>query len=201
VRFHWTVLIGALVFSRFQLAPGAWLGFVLLVLIHEIGHAFLVMRFGLWVDSIDIHGLGGLCRFGGRVTDWNSVVIAWGGVAAQAILGVLTLLVVLVAGEPADAFTWQLYNTFTYTNLWVIGLNLIPLEPLDGAQAWRITDYLPQWKSRRADARRQREHAKREQDVKAELERLEALDNAPPPDEVVAQMDEILKNLDAKKDR
>jgi hypothetical protein len=41
IRLHWTVPLACVVFTRFSFVPGAWLGFVLLVLIHELGHAVL----------------------------------------------------------------------------------------------------------------------------------------------------------------
>jgi hypothetical protein len=58
-RVHWTLPVGALVFGQGRFVPGFWLGFLLLVLIHELGHAVLVRRYRHRVVSIDIHALGG----------------------------------------------------------------------------------------------------------------------------------------------
>lgn len=46
VPLHWTVAAFALYFSGFRFAPGIWLGYVLLVLVHEAGHALFVRRYG-----------------------------------------------------------------------------------------------------------------------------------------------------------
>jgi stage IV sporulation protein FB len=138
LRLHWTTAAGALLFSGFRFEPGAWLGFVLLVLLHEMGHATLVMRYRLRVVSIDVHGYGGVCRWAGQATGWQRAVIAWGGVLAQALLLGVTYGVVVLLGPPRSLLVAQLVDVFTFTNIWLIGLNLLPFPPLDGAQAWRI---------------------------------------------------------------
>src|SRR4051812_22189782 len=86
LRIHWSTPIGAFVLTGLSYVPGAWLGFVLLVLVHERGHAMLVRLFGGRVVSIDIHGVGGECRWQGHVSDRKRAAIAWGGVLAQAFL-------------------------------------------------------------------------------------------------------------------
>ena len=59
VRIHWSAPIGAFAFCGFGFFPGAWAAFLLLILIHELGHAIMVRSFGLHVVSVDVHGLGG----------------------------------------------------------------------------------------------------------------------------------------------
>src|ERR1700679_842642 len=85
VRMHVLVPLGALVFSGFRLEPGSWLGFVLVVLLHEIGHALVVKHYGLTVEGIDLHAYGGVCRWSGEATRWERTAIAWGGVSIQAL--------------------------------------------------------------------------------------------------------------------
>src|SRR5690349_17491845 len=58
VRLHWSVPLGMLVFTGLRLAPGAWLGFVLLLLVHELGHAIAVVRGGLRLVAVDVLGFG-----------------------------------------------------------------------------------------------------------------------------------------------
>ncbi|MDX2053213.1 MAG: hypothetical protein SFV15_12520 [Polyangiaceae bacterium] len=76
IRLHWSVLIGALAFSGFRLAPGSWFSYVLLICIHEMGHAVLVHRYRLGVLEIAVHGLGGHCRHESAGNPWQSAVIA-----------------------------------------------------------------------------------------------------------------------------
>ena len=86
VRVHWSLALSALVLGGVRLDPAGWLGIVLVVLAHEVGHAVLVRRYRLTVESIDLHGLGGECRYSGLAKGWQTAVIAWGGVLAQALL-------------------------------------------------------------------------------------------------------------------
>jgi Zn-dependent protease len=138
VRLHWTLPLGALVFSGFRFAPVFWFAFFFLVFIHELGHAVLVQRFGHRATSIEITGFGGLCRWNGHASALERAAIAWGGVAAQAALGLSTVLVLLVAGRPSHPALAELAYVFTWTNLWLVGINLLPFPPLDGAEAWKL---------------------------------------------------------------
>ena len=142
IRLHWSIPIGAFVFGRFAFVPGFWLGFFLLVLLHELGHAVLVQRYRLHVEAVEVHGLGGVCRYSGYPSPIERSVIAWGGVLAQALLFGATLATVWLLGSPTSAFGHELVSAFTMTNLVLIGINLIPVPPLDGAEAWRVFSYL-----------------------------------------------------------
>ncbi len=62
IRLHWSTALGALFFSRFKFAPAFWLGFVLLVLVHEVGHAWVAQRLGHRALAIEVTGFGGLCK-------------------------------------------------------------------------------------------------------------------------------------------
>lgn len=142
IRIHWTMPVGALIFSGFRFAPAFWLGFFLLVLIHELGHAFFVRRFRHQVLSIEVTGFGGLCRWSGHATPFERAAIAWGGVLAQGVLLVATFAVLLAFGPATTRWTAELAHVFTITNLWLIGLNLLPIPPLDGAEAWPVFRHL-----------------------------------------------------------
>jgi Zn-dependent protease len=154
LRVHVLTPLGALWFGGLRFAPGVWLGFFVLVLLHEIGHALAVMRYRLRVASIDVLPFGGVCRWSGNATDWERTVIAWGGVAAQAVLLIVTWIVAGVTRAPRFGFFGQLIDTFIVTNLWLIAMNLVPLPPFDGAEAWRIVGYLRErWSARAVDHR------------------------------------------------
>ncbi len=138
VRLHWTIPIGMLVLTRFRLAPGEWIGFFLLVLLHELGHAVLVDHFGLLLMRIDVHGFGGSCAVAGSPTSRQRALIAWGGVVAQAAVLLVTLTVLGVTGWPAEGFFADLADALTWSNAGLIALNLLPIPPLDGAEAWKL---------------------------------------------------------------
>ena len=109
VRLHWTLPVGALVFGQGRFVPGFWLGFFLLVFVHELGHAVLVRRYGHRVVSIDIHALGGMCRWSGEPTAIDRSRIAWGGVLAQAVAFAVATAAIALAGPPEGAFagSWR----------------------------------------------------------------------------------------------
>jgi Zn-dependent protease len=153
VRLHWTLPLVALIFGQGAFAPGFWLGFVLIVLIHELGHAALVRRCRCAVVSIDVHGMGGVCRWSGDPTRIQRAWIAWGGVLAEIIALIATYAVIAVFGPPETAFTIQLAAAFTTTNIWMIAFNLLPMPPLDGAEAWKLPGLLFRRWRRRAQER------------------------------------------------
>jgi Zn-dependent protease len=136
VRLHWSLPVGMLLLGG--LSPLFWVAFVALVLLHEAGHAFLVRRYGFRVLAIDITGFGGLCRWEGFASDHQRSVIAWGGVAAQALLLVVSLAVVLVFGWPSSWVGRSLASVFIQSNLLVMAINLLPFRPFDGAEAWQL---------------------------------------------------------------
>lgn len=126
----------------FAFVPAFWLGFVLLILIHEVGHALFVLRFRLRLVEIVVHGLGGYCSHDAARSQFQEATIAWGGVLAQFAAFVVAQVVWLTAGPPSSAHTAQLAHVFTYTNLWLIALNLLPIGPLDGRAAWPLIPML-----------------------------------------------------------
>ena len=148
VRFHWTMPLCALIAGRFNFVPGLWLGYLLLVLLHELGHAGVVRYHGHEVESIDVHGLGGLCRWSGLATPIERATIAWGGVWTQMVIFAGAHAALAGLGEPTSSFWAQMAVAATSVNLWLMAINLIPLPPLDGAEAWSLFPLL--WARRRA---------------------------------------------------
>ena len=138
VRFHWSVALGVLVFGGLRWRPGFWLGFCLLVLIHELGHAFLVHRFGLKIHDVVVHGFGGYCEWSGSATPMERAIIAWGGIWAQMLILPLAFLLLYFDGTPYSVFKAEMFQVFTRYNIWLILLNMIPVRPLDGAEAWSL---------------------------------------------------------------
>jgi hypothetical protein len=212
VRLHWSLPLSALLFSRFRFEPAAWLGLLVLVLVHELGHGLLVRRYRLEVASIDLHGLGGECRYLGFPSEWQVSVIAWGGVLAQAVLLPVGFLVAPHIHHP---FLATMVTTFAWTNIWMIGFNLLPIPPLDGADAWKLFGLwrqsrreLKSYLSARAAMQKQRGRtAKATSDAGKVLRTIERHDEVPEadlelPDEVAEQVDRAVKRaLNEHKER
>ena len=161
---HWSLPLGMLLFGRATV--GGALGFVALILVHELGHHALVRSRSLRTIEISMHWLGGECRYGAT---WGSAydhaIIAWGGVLAQAIVFALALTVARVL-EPAPGVLADVLFVLLVPNAGMALLNLLPIAGLDGSLAWRLPGMLVQRARRR---RAERTHEK----LRTELARIE----------------------------
>lgn len=161
IRVHWTLPILCLLWSGLRFAPGAWIGAALVVLLHELGHAYLAHRYRLTVMEVMLHGLGGHCAYVGEPTDWQRSVVASGGVIAQAILLALTYPVELLLASnvaagmpPPPEFVWDLLYAWTYSNLGILVFNLLPVGRLDGVEIWKLPGLWLARRRRRAMTKR-----------------------------------------------
>lgn len=136
IRLHWSLALGVLFVSGLHFDPGGWLGYVLVILLHELGHAALAKRYRMQVLEVMLHGMGGHCRYAGLPSPWERSVIASGGILAQ--------LVVLAVALPLSYFlvegpmTAGLFHALVRTNVLLMVVNLIPIAPLDGAEIAKI---------------------------------------------------------------
>jgi Zn-dependent protease len=208
VRLHWSLPFGVFLFTGLRFAPGAWVGFLLIVLVHELGHAVAVVRSvsdgggphapRLRLVAIDVLGVGGLCRFEGYPTPRRRVLIAWSGVLAQAVVLVAAGIVRVVLGRPALPFAADLLDALLVVNAWMIAVNLIPIPPLDGAEAWGVVQLFAAARARRRmEAGEARAAADRARIRAALPPALHALDVepselAPMPEEVRRVLDRIM---------
>jgi stage IV sporulation protein FB len=195
LRLHWTLPLGAFFMGGFQFAPAYWLGFVLLILIHEIGHALIVLRYRLRLVEIVVHGVGGYCSHAPARTAFQESAIAWGGVLAQFTALLLALLLRLFAGPPSSLHAAQLWHVFIQTNAWLIAINLIPIEPLDGRKAWPLLGML--WQRLRQTAPPQ-PAARERRTVSDELRDLEKLGETPENETPSQRTDRIVRELIAR---
>jgi Zn-dependent protease len=143
VYVHWSVLvIGALILLGAYEKPAEtltlWACYFGVLLIHESGHLFAARGMGYRVHSIVLYPFWGCTYFQIPNSRFDHAVIAWGGVAAQAIVAM-------------PAIAWLTYVGYTrfdplnialgmlgYYSIFVAAFNLIPVPPLDGAVAWRL---------------------------------------------------------------
>lgn len=222
IRVHWSTPLGAIVFTGFSINPLVWLGYFLVVLVHELGHAAVVRLYGYEVAGIEVNGLGGRCEWAGDPTAKEDAIIASGGVAAQALLFLITVLVLAMTG-PLPWFLAGIAHVFITINVWMIVVNLLPIPPLDGSRAWPLVSILAaergwwkpshgepgsrptsrwsrsaEWLQSLADANARRD-AERKRKAKAaveeELQDLDASDKDAPgpiPSEIRKVLDRIL---------
>jgi Zn-dependent protease len=175
---HLATPVGLLLFTGFSLNPLLWGAFLLIVLVHELGHARIVRACGLRVTSIDVTGLGGVCRYSGGPGDVQQSLIAWGGVLGQAVLLGVTELLVRSGMLPLGTPPGDVARAVSVINVALAGVNLLPLPGLDGWKAWPLF----RWRNLRQLGRRSRKAtlARRARAIEEELRGIEEGASAPP---------------------
>ena len=145
VFVHWSVVLAYPVawtvdrsVANALVAATLWLA---LMLAHELGHAIVARRLGLRVAQIRINPAHGACVVEQPPTETAAIALAWGGVAAQAVVLYAAGIVNGVLRLSLDS-TPQLLRIalciLIPVNLWIIFANLLPIPSLDGAVAWRF---------------------------------------------------------------
>jgi Zn-dependent protease len=144
VYAHWTVLLAfPLGWATEKSLLGALVAqaaFLALMLAHELGHAFVARLCGLPVRSLHLYAIHGLCSYGAPRRESQDIGVAWGGIAAQAGVFFVALLLAksmsLTGGIPRSLA--PAFDVWVPINMLVAFCNLLPIPPLDGAKAWRF---------------------------------------------------------------
>lgn len=106
------------------------------VLLHELGHSAVALRFKVPVRSITLFIFGGVAQIGGEPPSATAeFLIAIAGPIVSLALGVFfSVAKPVVAGvEPL----WGLAKYLAYINMALVLFNLIPGYPLDGGRVFR----------------------------------------------------------------
>ncbi|UPV75868.1 CBS domain-containing protein [Halorussus limi] len=114
----------------------AAIGLFVGVVLHELGHSLVAMRFGFPIDSITLWIFGGIARLTETPEEWKQeLLIAVAGPAVSVALGALSYGVVLVTGGlPAVQF---LFGYLALINITLAIFNLLPGFPMDGGRVLR----------------------------------------------------------------
>lgn len=140
VRFHWScLLIIFMVFSpssSFLIIMLSLLSRIFLILLHEFGHAFFILKAKREVLAVEVHCLGGFCEHQGGGSVKEQFLIASGGIIFQLMLLLLTAALLSIPGMlnvPLPAIVSDFLGmNFIYINFIFILINLIPMGGLDG---------------------------------------------------------------------
>ncbi|HSC16765.1 MAG TPA: hypothetical protein VLI71_16670 [Gammaproteobacteria bacterium] len=186
ISLHWTVFIGIAWFlyqTRSVLDTAvAFVGFCVLLLIHELGHATVALWRQVEVHRIQLFFLHGNCSHELPDYELDDVLIAWGGVAAQLVVLLIALGadVLLAAVSPlTHVLASPLFRVFIATNIFIMIFNLLPIASFDGAKAWRILPILAEWANdtswaRTLRRRRAAQETARTKKLEASSERIAA---------------------------
>lgn len=147
VFVHWSFPAGGLVISWFvgfgEETVWFCLAFVLLIAIHELGHALAAAALRLEVLAVEISGAGGLCWTHNPRHPRDVFILYSAGLMAQALLLVLTVAHVGLFGPPESVVGHCFLLTFTTVNAIVFAINLLPGVmsnglPNDGHVLWKL---------------------------------------------------------------
>jgi Zn-dependent protease len=136
IKVHAALPLGLFAFSGFRFDPVGWACMLGIVLLHELGHAWVVRLVGGRATEVMLHGFGGWCAWRGDVTKLGRAAIACGGIAAQLVLMLIVLGVDAAGFWPQDDVSFRIFWSATYSNAYLVAFNLLPIAPLDGAEAW-----------------------------------------------------------------
>jgi Zn-dependent protease len=137
-------------FAPGALAPGAlgpdqrWLvgglaavGLFVSVALHELGHAWAAMRYGITVESITLWILGGLASLSAVPKEWNRELwIALAGPAVSLAVAVACLAGTAAVPESLPVLVFVV-GWLGITNLVLVVFNLLPAFPMDGGRVLR----------------------------------------------------------------
>ncbi|ONH32772.1 site-2 protease family protein [Pseudofrankia asymbiotica] len=118
-------------------------GFLVSILLHEIGHAVVAEQFKLRARSVTVHGFAGFTQHEKEPqTAGRQFLLSFSGPFVNGVLAGLCYLGLL--GVSSDSSTGVVLLDLGVTNLLLFGFNLLPGLPLDGggvvvAAVWRIT--------------------------------------------------------------
>jgi Zn-dependent protease len=144
--------------TPFVLALASAVGFFGSIVLHELGHAFVAMRNGIGIESIQLWIFGGVARMD-RESDGpgTEFKVAIAGPAVTLAIVVVLTTIGLVAIGPAEFWeavliesgsgvsgVWAMVGWLASINALVLVFNLLPAFPMDGGRvvraiAWRRT--------------------------------------------------------------
>jgi stage IV sporulation protein FB len=106
------------------------------ITIHELGHAFTCIRFGMQ-PMILLHGFGGLTLMRGpSLGKWRSILVSAAGPAAGFALWGVALIISKTYTPPSPLGRSALHALLFLNFFWTL-FNLLPILPMDGGQIFR----------------------------------------------------------------
>lgn len=129
VYAHWSVLLlGAVILLGALERPAetlaAWTAFFSVILLHECGHMLAAQWKGYEVTAIELYPIHGFVRFQEPWSRYDDALIAWAGVAAQAVVAIPLLTWVAIFGFTGFDAVNVAIGILSYYSLAVAVLNL-----------------------------------------------------------------------------
>jgi Zn-dependent protease/CBS domain-containing protein len=107
------------------------------VVLHELGHSVVAMRFGLPIDSITLWIFGGIAKLTGMPEDWRrEFAIAIAGPIVSVALGGVCGVAYLAVPDSVPAVRFVV-GYLAVMNVALAVFNLLPAFPMDGGRVLR----------------------------------------------------------------
>jgi len=139
VHFSFLILAAVFIFREFgdgisqHLAKLTWLPVLFVsIVVHELGHAIAIRKFGYGQSKLLLWGMGGLCINRRRYKPLDGLKVSLAGPAFGMLLGLPFIpLMFFDLGHIVNSAVWGMI----FVNIgWSIA-NLLPIFPLDGGRA------------------------------------------------------------------
>jgi Zn-dependent protease/predicted transcriptional regulator len=150
IRVHFTFLLlvvwfafyGSRVGHRTELAVLFLLALFACVVLHELGHAAMALRFGVRTREIVLYPFGGIARLDRLPTGIGELCIALAGPAVNVVLAVALVFGLLVSGAglvPGERLLTivDVVRQLAFVNIALVLFNLLPAFPMDGGRVLR----------------------------------------------------------------
>ena len=151
IRLHFTFLLFLLWIyvagpSSQRLVGVAYvLAVFLCVVLHELGHSVVAIRYGIPVADITLYPIGGVARIEKRPAARQELGIAVAGPAVNVVIALLLAGVLAAQGKlplSADLLHFGggvpgFVASVLKANIWLVLFNLIPAFPMDGGRVLR----------------------------------------------------------------
>ena len=119
------------------LGSAAAIGLFVGVVLHELGHSVVAMRFGFPIESITLWIFGGIAQLEDMPEDWRQeLAIAIAGPAVSVALGIACYLAFLAVPADLDAARFVV-GYLALMNVVLAAFNLLPGFPMDGGRVLR----------------------------------------------------------------
>lgn len=153
VYLHWPLSIAiaiAITLSLFNISYLiAAISISFVMLIHELGHMWFASRYKLETLRIELHLFHGTCFHEESSYEYHNQMVAWGGVAAQALIFIPCIPLHLFFDE---FLPWQINMPLFFLGFYsavIAAISLLPMEGLDGYQCWKTLHFRPNWKRKK----------------------------------------------------
>jgi Zn-dependent protease/CBS domain-containing protein len=151
IRLHFTFLLFLLWIYAASPSNARWFGVLYVVtifacvILHELGHSVVAVRYGIPVADITLYPIGGIARIEKRPTARQELWIALAGPAVNVVIASILAVVLGAQGKlpevgqmlPFGAGAPGFVASILKANIALVLFNLIPAFPMDGGRVLR----------------------------------------------------------------